>query len=94
MTDPSTSSVSSSPMPDQGSRPSHSHTEAAPKLRHSVGSVRPSELTAIARELAVQSRRQQGLPDKITDPGALERGARLVLALRGRLQRPPAGVPP
>jgi hypothetical protein len=94
MTDSGTSSVSSSPMPEQDSRPSRCRTTATPKLRHSVGSVRPAELTTVARELAVQSRREQGLPDKVTDPAALERGAQLVLALRGRPERPPAGVPP
>jgi hypothetical protein len=97
MTEPGTSSVSSSPPPDQGGRPSRCCTRAAPELRYSVGRTgiaRPTELTALARELAVQSRREQGLPDKITDPAALERGAQLLLALRGRRERPPAGVPP
>jgi hypothetical protein len=43
------------------------------------------DLTAVARERAVQSRRAQGLPDHITDPATLDQVAQLVLA-----NRPPA----
>jgi hypothetical protein len=40
------------------------------------------DLTAVARERAVQSRRAQGLPDHITDPATLDQVAQLVLADR------------
>jgi hypothetical protein len=92
MTEPKTSSVL--PMPEHGGRLSRRRTRGVPKPRHSGEGMRPTELTALARELAVQSRREQGLPDKVTDPVALERGAQLVLALRGHPERPPAGIPP
>src|SRR5215207_7154254 len=46
------------------------------------------DLAVVARELAIHSRRRQGLPDHITDPVALAQGAQLVLAVRRR-----AGVP-
>jgi hypothetical protein len=93
MTETKTSSVCL-PMPEHGGRLSRRRARGVPKPRHSVEGARPTELTTRARELAVQSRREQGLPDKVTDPVALERGAQLVLALRGRPERPPAGVPP
>jgi hypothetical protein len=63
------------------------------KTTATISEVDP-ELIQVARELAVQSRREQGLPDHVTDPAALARGAGLVLALRRRTTRPRAGTPP
>jgi hypothetical protein len=41
-----------------------------------------TDLAAVARERAVQSRRAQGLPDHITDAATLDQVAQLVLADR------------
>jgi hypothetical protein len=97
MSEPDTSSLPSSPMPEQGSRPSRGRTTPAPNLRHSAGGARitqPTDLAVVARELALQSRREQGFPDQIIDPAALGRGAQLVLSLRRHRAQPHAGVPP
>ena len=52
------------------------------------------DLAKAAKELAVDSRRRQGLPDHITDLEALAAGAQLVMALRRPQGRPRSGVPP
>ena len=72
-------------------------TGTTPRLHLLPGdtdTARSAELVAIAKELAVRSRREQGLPDQITDAAALAQGARLVLALRQRTARPRTRPPP
>jgi hypothetical protein len=60
----------------------------APRLHRRRRPHRPTpDLTAVARERAVQSRRAQGLPDHITDRATLDQVAQLVLAAR-----PPTGA--
>jgi len=51
-------------------------------------------LASVARELVVQSRREQGLPDHVTDPRALAQGAQLVLDARRRRPAPRTVKPP
>lgn len=66
----------------------------APRVCHQDDLSRGERLTAMARELAIQSRREQGLPDHIADPRALAEGAQLVLAARRRRNAPQAARPP
>ena len=64
---------------------------------HRTGREQPVDcldLAKAAKELAVDSRRRQGLPDHITDLEALAAGAQLVMALRRPQGRPRSGVPP
>jgi hypothetical protein len=57
----------------------------APRLHHEDrGASTADSLAAVARELAIQSRRDQGLPDHVTDPHALAQGVQLVLDARRR----------
>ena len=64
---------------------------------HRTGREQPvdcPDLAKVAKELAVRSRRCQGLPDHITDLEALAAGAQLVMALRRPQGWPRGGVPP
>src|SRR5215212_3238343 len=64
---------------------------------HATGREQPvgcPDLAKVAKELAVRSRRCQGLPDHITDSEALAAGAQLVVTLRHPQRRPHSGVPP
>jgi hypothetical protein len=64
---------------------------------HRTGREQPvdyPDLANVAKELAVRSRRRQGLPDHITDLEALAAGAQLVTALRRPQGWPRSGVPP
>jgi hypothetical protein len=77
-------------------RPGHT-TGKRPRLHRLPGDVDTAgaaDLAALAKELAVQSRREQGLPDQITDAAALAQGAQLVLALQQRTTGPRTRLPP
>ena len=92
------SSASSPPLrtKDNQRRPGHI-TGKTPRLHRVPGgadAAGPAELAALAKELTVQSRREQGLPDQITDAGALAQGAQLVLALQQRSTGPRTRLPP
>jgi hypothetical protein len=81
---------------DNQRRPGHT-TDKAPRLHRLSGDVDtagPADLAALAKELAIQSRRDQGLPDQITDAAALAQGAQLVLALQQRPTGPRTRLPP
>jgi hypothetical protein len=68
-------------------------TGRPPRLNRSRPETPVAELTAVAREFAMRSRQVQGLPDRITDPVALDQAARLVIAGQqrpvGEAARPP-----
>jgi hypothetical protein len=91
-------SSSSLPLTTKDNQRRLGHTTGkAPRLHHLPGDVETAgaaDLAALAKELAVQSRREQGLPDQITDAAALAQGAQLVLALRQRTTGPRTRLPP
>jgi len=91
-------SSSSPPMTTKDNQRRLGHTTGkAPTLHRLPGdadTAGPVDLAALAKELAVQSRREQGLPDQITDVAALAQGAQLVLALQQRTTGPRARLPP
>ena len=68
-------------------------TGGAPRV-HRGGSSKAESLAVVARQLAIRSRREQGLPDHITDPGALAQGAQLVLEAQRRRRTPRTVHPP
>jgi hypothetical protein len=92
------SSSSSPPLTTKDNQRRRGHTtDKTPRLHRVPGgadTAGPAELAALAKELAVQSRREQGLPDQITDAVALAQGAHLVLALQQRSTRPRTRLPP
>ncbi len=93
MTDPHASDTpQQSAVSDSGRSADSAPRLHRPAKTRSVG--RDTDLTRVARELAIQSRRAQGLPGQVADPAALAHGADLVLALRRRTERPRTGTPP
>jgi hypothetical protein len=90
------SSSSSPPLRTKDNQRRRGHiTGKTPRLHRLLGGAdTPAELAALAKELAVQSRREQGLPDQITDAAALAQGAQLVLALQQRSPGPRTRLPP
>ena len=68
-------SSSSPPLTTKDNQRRQGHTTGkAPRLHRLPGDVDtagPADLAALAKELAIQSRREQGLPDQITDTAAL-----------------------
>jgi hypothetical protein len=75
--------LATSETPSRRSSSSDRRTVQEARLHRRRRSNAPTlDLTAIARERAVQSRRAQGLPDHITDPATLDQVAQLVLADR------------
>lgn len=91
-------SSSSPPLTTKDNQRRQGHTTGkAPRLHRlpgDVDSAGPADLAALAKELAIQSRREQGLPDQITDTAALAQGAQLVLALQQRTTGPRTRLPP
>lgn len=92
----SASSASSRTAEPRGAVPRHRTTRGkAPRLhQQDQGAPKADSLAAIARELAIQSRREQGLPDHVADPHALAQGAQLVLDARRRRSTPRTARPP
>ena len=90
-------SSSSPPMTTKDNQRRLGNTGKAPTLHRLPGdadTAGPVDLAALAKELAVQSRREQGLPDQITDVAALAQGAQLVLALQQRTTGSRTRLPP
>jgi hypothetical protein len=54
----------------------------------------PVDVAAVAHELAVRSRRAQGLPDEVTDPVVLDLVAKLVVLAMSTDEASHTGVPP
>jgi hypothetical protein len=81
---------------DNQRRPGHTTGKASRlhRLPGDLDTAGPADLAALAKELAIQSRREQGLPDQITDAAALAQGAQLVLALQQRSPGPRTRLPP
>jgi hypothetical protein len=90
-------SSSSPPLTKDNQRRQGHTTGKRPRLHRLPGDVDTAgaaDLAALAKELAIQSRREQGLPDQITDTAALAQGAQLVLALHQRTTGPRTRLPP
>jgi hypothetical protein len=75
--------LATSETPSRRSSGSDRRTVQEPRLHRRRRPDAPTpDLTTIARQRALQSRRAQGLPDHITDPATLDQVAQLVLADR------------
>ena len=76
---------SATPVPEQCAVRRRQHRQAAgdaPRIHRRRPGALTTDLASVARERAVQSRRDQGLPDHITDAATLDQIAQLVLADR------------